>query len=175
MFKGRVKNGELYLVIGGTNRMGGYTESVAEEYVRLLRAYGIEPSYFNLGEFDLMDRNDDIIRLENDFLIPATKFIFVVPEYNGSYPGILKLMIDDTDYLKVWPHKKALLTGIATGRAGNLRGMDHLSDTLQFLKVTVHYNKLPISKIHTLYSEDGLLDDETLSAMKEQLHEFILF
>ena len=75
----------------------------------------------------------------------------------------------------MWQFKKALLTGVASGRAGNLRGMDHLADTLHYLKMNVHYNKLPISVINRVMDENGNLNMETIKVINEQLDEFIRF
>jgi NAD(P)H-dependent FMN reductase len=99
-----------------------------------------------------------------------------VPEYNGSIPGVLKTMLDLTDYKKTWQWKKALLVGISTGRAGNLRGLEHLTSILNFMKVVVHPNKLPISLIDKVMDEKGVLHNEfTLHAINKQLDEFIKF
>ncbi|HZI69444.1 MAG TPA: NAD(P)H-dependent oxidoreductase, partial [Hanamia sp.] len=114
-------------------------------------------------------------KIENEILIPAQKFLFIIPEYNGSYPGVLKALLDNSDIKKVWNYKKALLTGVATGRAGNLRGMDHLADTLHFLKMNVFYNKLPISVIDKVMDSKGHFNEETLKAINHQLDEFIVY
>src|SRR4029453_1025527 len=108
--------------------------------------------------------------------IPAEKFIFVTPEYNGSFPGVLKSLIDNTDIKKVWFGKKALLTGVATGRAGNLRGLEHLTGILHYLRVVVHPNKLPISSVDKLLDSTGQIQDEdTVEAISTQVAEFIQF
>lgn len=166
---------ELYTIISGTNRKGSHTEKVANYYLALLESKGISSQLFTLKDFNPMVRDDKFLEAENKFIIPAQKFIFIIPEYNGSYPGVLKAMIDNTDIRKAWHFKKALLTGVATGRAGNLRGMDHLADTLNYLKMTVHYNKLPISRIDKIMDAGGKLDDETMKSIRNQLDEFIDF
>lgn len=164
---------DVYTVISGTNRAGSHTEKVAKLYVDILKSKGVYAKLFSLKKVNPLQRNDDVKKIEQDILNPTTKFIFIIPEYNGSYPGVLKTLIDNSDIRKAWHYKKALLTGVATGRAGNLRGMDHLADTLQYLKMTVHYNKLPISKIDQLLDEEGQLDKDTLRAINQQLDEFI--
>lgn len=114
--------------------------------------------------------------MEDSLLKPASKFIIIMPEYNGSYPGVLKLMIDNTDVPKVWWHKKVLLTGVATGRAGNLRGMEHLTGSLLHMKMIVHPNRLPISVVNRLMDLDGRITDvPTLQAINTQLDEFLSF
>lgn len=165
----------MYTIISGTNRIGSHTEKVAEEYKRILKNKNIDAPIFTLKGLDVLHRSEGIIGAENDILIPTTKFLFIIPEYNGSYPGVLKAMIDYSDIRKVWNFKKALLTGVATGRAGNLRGMDHLADTLHYMKMNVFYNKLPISVVDKVMDKDGRLNEETQKAISNQLDEFILF
>ena len=163
----------MYTIISGTNRSGSHTERVAREYLQILKNKNIQATLFSLKGLDVLQRNAAIEKAEADILIPTQKFIFIIPEYNGSYPGVLKALIDNSDIKKVWNYKKALLTGVATGRAGNLRGMDHLSDTLHYMKMNVFYNKLPISVIDKMMDEDGHFNKETLKAIDYQLDEFI--
>ena len=163
----------MYTIISGTNRNGSHTEKVAGEYQRILKNKNIEASLFSLKGLDVLKRNDAIEKAEAEILIPSEKFIFIIPEYNGSYPGVLKALIDNSDIRKVWNYKKALLTGVATGRAGNLRGMDHLSDTLHYMKMNVFYNKLPISVIDKVMDVNGHFNSETLKTVNHQLDEFI--
>ena len=165
----------MYLIISGTNRVGSHTEKVAAEYQRLLKEKGIDATILTLKDLDVLSRTPAFLKVEEEILIPSQKIIFILPEYNGTFPGVLKAMIDNTDVRKVWLHKKALLTGIATGRAGNLRGMDHLSASLHYLKMNVHHNKLPISVIDQVMDTNGRLNDETLKVVNEQLDEFIEF
>ncbi len=163
----------IYTIISGTNRIGSYTEKVAAEYQRLLKEKNINAQILSLINLNVLTRTPELIKVENEILIPTQKFIFILPEYNGTFPGVLKAMIDSSDVKKVWYHKKALLTGVSTGRAGNLRGMDHLSASLNYLKMHVHHNKLPISVIDKVIDATGRLNDETLKVIDEQLTEFI--
>ncbi|HRO45138.1 NAD(P)H-dependent oxidoreductase [Agriterribacter sp.] len=167
---------DIYTIISGTNRPGSNTIRVAKQYFHLLEKKGILTRFVSLEGLDVNSRNDQLRKLEKEALIPARKFIFVVPEYNGSFPGVLKAMIDNTDIEKVWWGKKALLTGVSTGRAGNLRGMEHLTGVLHYLKMNVHHNKLPISVVNRLLNGGKDIEDAvTLKVIDEQLEEFIRF
>ena len=172
-------NAFLYImltIISGTNRKDNNTIKVAAEYQRLLHEKGIEADLLSLTDHEVFRRDEAFIALEAKYLQPANKFIIVMPEYNGSYPGILKLMIDNTNPTAAWSGKKVLLTGVSTGRAGNLRGMEHLSGSLLHMKMQVHHNRLPISLVDTLLDESGKFSDETaLTAVKMQLEEFLEF
>ena len=165
----------MYTIISGTNRIGSHTEKVAKEYERILKNKNIDTQVFTLKNLNVLHRSEEILKAEEEILIPTEKFIFIIPEYNGSYPGVLKALIDNSDIRKVWNFKKALLTGVATGRAGNLRGMDHLSDTLHYMKMNVFYNKLPISVIDKVMDKEGQLNEETIKAVNKQIDEFLIF
>jgi NAD(P)H-dependent FMN reductase len=164
----------MYTIISGTNRPGSNTLKVAKEYQRILKAKGIQTALLSLEGINLLKRDAAFEQMENDFLIPATKFVIVAPEYNGSFPGALKMLIDNSKISAAWWHKKALLTGVATGRAGNLRGMEHLAGVLNYLKITVFPNLLPISSVDKLLDENGEFADEaTLLAINSQLDQYL--
>jgi chromate reductase, NAD(P)H dehydrogenase (quinone) len=166
----------MITIISGTNRPESNTEKVARQYARLLETKGVQPRFISLVGLYVQERTDDIKSLEQEMLISTGKFIFISPEYNGSIPGVLKSFIDNTDIRKVWPGKKALLTGVSTGRAGNLRGMEHLTGILHYLKVHVYHNKLPISSVDKLMNASGeITDPHTLAAIDTQLDEFLAF
>ncbi len=165
-----------YTIISGTNRPGSNTLKVAMQYQQMLDARGVKAALVSLVGLDLNEKSNQLLKLEEEVLIPTDKFIIVLPEYNGSYPGSLKAIIDMTEIRKVWWGKKALLTGVSTGRAGNLRGMDHLTGALNYLKVSVHHNKLPISSVDKLLSHGGVINDQpTLTAIDHQIEEFLAF
>lgn len=166
----------MITIISGSSRQDNNTKKVALEYQRLLKQKNIEASVLALDNNPMTERNPAFIKIEKELLEPAERFIIIMPEYNGSYPGILKLMIDNTVVSKVWWYKKVLLTGVSTGRAGNLRGMEHLSGSLLHMKMLVHYNRLPISLVDKLMNEHGQFSDEpTLKAVNTQINEFLDF
>ncbi|RYY12229.1 MAG: NADPH-dependent oxidoreductase [Chitinophagaceae bacterium] len=167
---------DLYTVVSATNRLNSNTFKVAAQYVQLLKERDLRVQLITLEGWKWFARDPEFAKIESEILAPTNKFVFVVPEYNGSIPGVLKVMFDISSYKTTWYGKKALLTGIATGRAGNLRGMDHLTTILHYLNVVVHPNKLPISAVDKLLNANGLIEDAgTLSAIKLQLDEFTRF
>jgi chromate reductase, NAD(P)H dehydrogenase (quinone) len=165
-----------YTIISGTNRQGSNTKKIALAYQDILAQKGIAAQLLALDEVDAASKNGSFTQMQETFLLPAQKFIIIMPEYNGSYPGILKLLIDNSDIKNAWWNKKVLLAGVATGRAGNLRGMEHLTGSLMHIKMSVHHNRLPISLVDKLLDEAGKLADAgTIKAIDQQLEEFIAF
>ncbi|HXS37190.1 MAG TPA: NAD(P)H-dependent oxidoreductase [Flavipsychrobacter sp.] len=166
----------MITVISGTNRKDSMTIKVAELYHRQLSEKLPDVSLFSLEGKSICERNEELKRLEQQYLIPAEKFVFIMPEYNGSFPGILKLLMDNSDIKKCWWYKKAMLVGVADGRGGNSRGIDHMTNILHYLKVHVLHNKLPLSRINEEISDEGiLLKDRTALAINDQIDDFLKF
>ncbi len=166
----------MITVISGTARPDSMTRRVAKHYYHLLEDLGANVHFLHLEDLPVWTRGPELLKVEQELLIPAEKFLIVAPEYNGSIPGMLKLLLDNSDIKKVWWGKKALLTGLADGRAGNLRGLDHLTNILHYLRVSVYWNKLPLSRIGTEFDRDGNpMQPATANAMEEQVNGFLNF
>jgi NAD(P)H-dependent FMN reductase len=164
----------MNLIISASGREGSRTQQISTLYQQLLEGKGVSSRLFSLRGVDVLHRDSAFIKIEEEIIAPAQRIFFIVPEYNGSFPGILKCFIDTVKNHLIWSHKTALLTGVSTGRAGNLRGMDHLTGILHYLQVTVYPSALPISGVGKLLNERGELTDEnTLKAIHQQLDGFL--
>lgn len=152
------------------------TLKVAKVYYDIFKKKTDNVHLISLEDWKVWERNDELKQLENEFLIPSDKFVFIMPEYNGSFPGILKLLLDNSDIKKCWWYKKIMLTGVADGRGGNLRGIEHMTNILHYLKMHVLYNKLPLSKINDEMNEQGVFTKpKTIAAIEQQVDEFLSF
>lgn len=166
----------MITIISATGRQDSMTLRVAKKYQELFREKGEETTLISLEGKTVWHRCKDLEELEQAALIPAQKFAFIMPEYNGSYPGVLKMLIDNSNIRQCWWGKKAMLTGVADGRAGNLRGLDHFTNVLNYLRINVLYNKIPLSRINTEIDMEGnLLQPATKMAIEQQIGEFIRF
>jgi len=165
----------MITIIAGTNREGSNTLKVAKEYQRFFAKKDVETTIFSLEKIDMLKRNDDFMALEETYLKPADKFVFVLPEYNGAFPGVFKLMIDMTEISKCWPSKKVMLVGLAAGRAGNLRGLDAMTNICNYIKLQVLPNKIPLSGIDTELENQQFTKDETIETIQTQIKQFISF
>ncbi len=166
----------MITIISATARQDSMTLRMAASYKALFLEQGIDATLVSLEDVVFWERGDNLKEIERSFFIPAEKFVFIMPEYNGSYPGSIKTLLDHTDIKACWYGKKAMLTGVADGRAGNLRGLDHFTNVLNYLQVNVYFDKLPISRISTELSKDGqLLQESTIATIRQQIAGFIQF
>ncbi len=167
----------------GTNRPDSNSSRIAEVYVQSLERQGEEVRLYSMthlptGFGDASNFGkwpESFEQVLNDFIRCADRFVFIVPEYNGSFPGILKVFLDTVDPGE-WPGKKAALVGVATGRSGNQRGLDHLTAILHYLEVEVLSFKLFLSSIHRHLDEEGMLiSPEYIELIDMQSGRFLAF
>ena len=172
----------MYTIISGTNRPGSITRKFSEVYEEMLRATGAEVNYFHLEKLPEAIFHCDVyekvkhpdIQAIQDLFAHTDKYIFIFPEYNGSYPGILKLVVDVMDPRIAFHHKKAGMIGISTGRAGNLRGLDQFASVLHHMNVTVMPYLLPVSKVQAELTE-GHLSEVTYKVVLHHLQRMLDF
>ena len=178
-----MSNNPVITIIVGTNAHSGTTRAVALAYESILSDRKIPYQLCDLKDIprDIIapdmyyNRSVSFVSFQENYLFPTDKYIIVIPEYNGGIPGIFKLMMDCSDITKAWWGKQACLTGIASGRSGNLRGLDTLTNYLNYLKVDVFKNKIPISRVDELVEEGRLIDKPTLQVIEEQLDQYLEF
>lgn len=170
-------------IFSATNRPNSNTEKIAKYYQSFLTDKGINVDFFSLKDLphslpfsDLYgQRSAEFQKIIDEFVTHQHKFIFIAPEYNGGFPGILKVFLDAIPP-KCWQDNKACLTGVSTGRAGNLRGLEHLTNILNYLKINVYHHKQPISIVDKLLDGNGdLIDEATKSMIHTQIEGFLSF
>ncbi|MDE0472160.1 MAG: NAD(P)H-dependent oxidoreductase [Ekhidna sp.] len=98
----------------------------------------------------------------------AQKFIFIVPEYNGSFPGILKLFIDALEFPETLKNKKCALVGLSAGVQGSVLAMSHLTDIFNYLTMHVLAQKIKLMGISNRMSDDGITDEMGIQLLEEQ-------
>jgi chromate reductase, NAD(P)H dehydrogenase (quinone) len=169
------------IIISATSRLKSNTMRVSRIYRDLLKSKKVDCDILDLNRlpenfvFEELHgkRSEAYAQLISDFISANHQFLFIAPEYNGSFPGVLKLFIDSIHPTE-WKDKYACLVGVSLGRAGNLRGLEHLASILNYLKMHVYHNKLPISVIDTLLDKDGKFNSEDqLKACENQLDGFL--
>ena len=170
-------------IISGTNRSDSNTLKVAKYYQRQLETKGLATTLLDLKELppnfiidDLYGQKSDSFRKIQELITQSQKFLFVIPEYNGSYPGVLKTFIDACAFPESFYEKKACLVGISTGKYGNVRGIEHFSGVCAYLHLNVMPLRLHISNIKVELNEsEDLFSEDTLRFTNQQMDKFIAY
>lgn len=178
----------MITIISGTNRPNSKTKIIADYCYRFVLDSGLKCQMIDLVDLNVpllssemyseSGQHEYISEIQEKFLIDSDHWLIVSPEYNGSFPGILKLFLDAVSVRRLketFSDKKITLIGIASGRAGNFRGMEHLTGILNYLKMIVMPNKLPISSVNKVISKEGIIEKEASAELNEFLQEMLAF
>ena len=132
------------------------------------RALGAEIDIADYADFDMPLFNDTLSdnppaaakafaqRAES-----ADGIIIAMPEYNWSFPGSLKNIIDWTSLDKNNPMKgkTALLMCATPGARGGIVGLQQLKSPLEALHLHVFHKVFPLAHSHSAFDAQGRLAD----------------
>lgn len=176
----------MITIISGTNRSDSLTAKYARHLMVILTELGQEAHLLDLAEVELelltsivyhpAKMSPALKELQAKYVLGAQKIIILAPEYNGSFPGVLKLLIDGisvNEYAGNFTGKVTALVGISSGRAGNLRGLDHLAEIISHMGGWVLPNRLPISLADQKITNGLVSEEATLAALKQQAQQLI--
>ncbi len=171
------------LIISATNRPGSSTLKVAKYYQNQLRKKRVQAGVLSLSELpdnliktDMYGQRSAEFQVIQDLITKTDKFLFIIPEYNGSFPGVLKVFIDACSFPESFYDKKAALVGISSGKYGNIRGIDHFTGVCHYMHLNVMSLKLHIANIKNEINADGdFFKEDTLKFTNEQIDKFIKF
>lgn len=174
----------MLTLVSGTNRPDSVTRQVVDIYAKLLEERNV-PSQV----VDLVDLPDDFISSAlyqnsgkhegfnpiREEMLSAKKFVFFVPEYNGSFPGILKTFIDGLAYPDTFKGKKCALVGISSGVQGAVLAMSHLTDIFNYAKMHVLAEKPKLLHIENHLEHGEITNPLFKSLLEEQIESLIKF
>jgi len=173
----------MVTIISGTNRPSSNTLKVSKYYQNQLAKKGLNTQLIDLQDLpnqlitsDLYGKRSETFQKIQDLVTKTDKFLFVIPEYNGSFPGVLKTFIDACAFPESFYDKKACLVGISSGKYGNIRGIEHFNGVCAYLHLNVMPLRLHIPTIKTELDEnDAFFKEDTLKFTDQQIEKFIKY
>jgi NAD(P)H-dependent FMN reductase len=93
-------------------------------------------------------------------LIRADGLVIVSPEYNHSFSGLLKHVLDG--YLKEYIHKAVGVVGVSAGSFGGTRGIQDLLPVLRELGLVTIFWDVYIGPVTKVFNEAGRVLDPAL-------------
>lgn len=173
----------MTLIVSATNRLNSNTLIVSKYYQKILKQKGEDVQILSLADLPERLIVTDLYKNRSAEFLPiqelvnkAAKILFVIPEYNGSFPGVLKIFIDACDFPNSFTGKKAALVGHSSGKYGNIRGVDHFTGICHYIGLDVLPLKIHLTHIHKELDENGdLTHADTIKFCHEQIDKFIKF
>jgi NAD(P)H-dependent FMN reductase len=150
-------------LILGTARQGRESEHAARfVFERTKARAGVETEFIDIRTVPM--KLDDAGEQMKDPKFAATiercdGLIIVTPEYNHSFPGLLKHALDMC--LKEYIHKAVGICGVSAGPMGGSRVIENLLPVMRELGLVTIFEDVNFGKIGMLFDERGNLIDES--------------
>ena len=182
------------LIFAGSARKQSYNRQLAQATARIAADAGAEVTHIELADFNIPMYNADleaegtpadVLRLKQ-IMFDHPAWIICAPEYNGSYPALLKNTIDwasspiKTD--PVWKDGFRSFTGqvvgllsASPGGLGGLRSLTHLSPLMANMQCWVAPKQFALGRAFDAFAEDGSLKQEAHRASVQAVVEQVLW
>lgn len=170
------------VVVCGTNRDGALSRLLAIEAAETYSKRGHQVDLLDMAELPAeallpnayKDQADSVKALVDRFLV-ADGVVFVIPEYNGSYPGVVKLFVDMLPYPAGFDSRPCAFIGIAAGQFKSLRAVEHFQQVAGYRNAYIYPRRIFIGDSFKQFVDGRLSDDELTLRLDEQAEGFIDF
>jgi NAD(P)H-dependent FMN reductase len=173
------------LVVCSTNREGALSRMLANLAVACYNSIdGVEAEILDMSDLgaDFLDPkaykepSDAVTAVVQRFLA-CDGAAFIVPEYNGSYPGILKLFVDMLPYPEGFDKRPCSFIGLAAGQFKGLRAVEHFEQVAGYRNAYNYPRRIFIGDSYKQFDfKTGKLNDEELSnRLQQQAEGFVSF
>lgn len=169
-------------IIAGTDRPNSNTIRVARFVESLYREEKIPAQVLDLAALDVNDVSGGPyysgakggFKSAVERVNHAEGLVVVVPEYNGSYPGFLKLFIDYWKYPETFEHRPVAFIGLG-GRWGGLRPVEHLQQVFGYRNSYIFPNRVFLPHIDKALKDGAIVEPLLLDLLKIQTRTFDRF
>jgi chromate reductase, NAD(P)H dehydrogenase (quinone) len=157
------------LVFAGSTRTDSLNRKLARAAAEELQRRGLDVTFADLKDYPMPLYEGD---LETASGIPENAravrklielLVIASPEYNGSFPALLKNVVDWTSRpapgerpASAYRGKQAILLATSPGPGGGRRGLKHLRELLEMIGVTV-VAEVPVAKGFEAFDGEGRL------------------
>lgn len=171
------------LIIAGTNRPDSNALRVARILLNHYQSAGAGAEVLSLAELpqetfhpsSYGTKPPGMIAIQ-DRVLAAAGLHVVTPEYNGSFPGVLKYFIDMLKFPESFDRKPVAFTGEAAGLWGGLRSVEQLQLIFGYRNAHIYPERVFIPGIGGKLDSSGkLTDPEVDGRLAQQAQGFARF
>ncbi len=170
-------------IIAGTNRPGSNALRLARLVESLYRKHNAEAQVLDLQAMPPEAFHPSAFAEKPAAFLPLQERVLrakglhvIVPEYNGSYPGVLKHFIDLLKFPESFEQRCVAYVGEAAGMWGGLRAVEQLQMVFGYRNAYPLPERVFIPHVHKALDEGGHLVNPTQADLLEkQVVAFIKF
>jgi NAD(P)H-dependent FMN reductase len=145
----------LVSIIFGTGREGANSEKVANFVFESAKNFGFEINFIKVK--DWLDKpytggmSEEKRNKLSEIFKNSQGFLIVSPEYNHSFPGELKLFLDE--FYEEFHNKPVGICGVSVGNFGGIRMIQNLKPVLTALKLIPLFQEIYFCKVDNFENE----------------------
>jgi len=163
-------------VILGTSRQGRMSAHAARFMLgQIEKRDGIKTELIDISNLPMpVDDAGEAIKdpAFSEKMTLADALVIVTPEYNHSFPGLLKHILDSC--LKEYIHKAAGIVGVSAGPFGGVRAIQDLIPVIRELGLVNIFWDVNFGNVSKVFDESGKLVDEAFVSRADKfLNELI--
>ncbi len=170
-------------IISSTDRPNSNALKVSRYVKGLYEKKGADTEVISLQDFPLEEvvggrygRKLPAIEEFREPVLNADGLIFVIPEYNGSFPGILKMFIDYLPFPEAFEKMPMAFIGEANGAFGGLRAVEQFQMVANYRNALQFPERVFIPRVKKEFSEiEGIRDEFKQSLLESQVENFVKF
>lgn len=170
-------------IISGTDRPNSNALKVSEYVKTLYQKAGAEVEVISLEDFPLEEvvggrygKKLPAVEKFREPIIQADGLIFVIPEYNGSFPGILKMFVDYLPFPKAFEKMPMAFIGEANGAFGAMRSVEQFQMIANYRNALQFPERVFIPRVKEEFVEgEGLKDPFKQNLLNSQVQNFMKF
>lgn len=170
-------------ILSGTDRPGSQALKIANYIRPMYEAQGAEAKVVSLEDFPIREAEGgnygkSVPKIEafRDNVLDTDGLVMVVPEYNGSFPGILKLFIDYLPFPEAFEKKPIAYVGEAAGAFGALRAVEQLQMICSYRNAHNYPERVFLQRVGNIFDEkQGITDEMIAGLLKSQIEGFTRF
>lgn len=170
-------------IISGTNRPGANTLKIAKLVHSMYQAQGTKAELLNLAEIPQEIFESTSYATKPQSFEPFSKavvnskgLVIVTPEYNGSFPGVLKYFIDMLEFPISFERRPVCFIGLAAGMWGALRSVEQLQAIFSYRNAYIYPEKIFMPGISNAWDSHGKLSNsDWVKRLEEQAKGFSEF
>ena len=163
-------NEHSILIVSGTNRPGSSAMKMARVLEGHYRAAGVAAEVYGLADLppELFQPGSYAAKPESfvavqQRVLDASGLHVVTPEYNGSFPGVLKYFIDMLKFPESFERKPVAFVGEAAGIWGGLRAVEQLQQIFGYRNAHIFPERVFVPGVGAKFDADGNLTDAAIN------------
>lgn len=169
-------------ILSSTDRPKSNAMKVSE-YAKGIISENCDVEIFSLRYYPFQDvaggkygEEVESVKSFNNKFLDADGFLFVIPEYNGGFPGVLKVFYDYLPFPKAFQRMPVSLIGEAAGAFGAMRPVEQFAQLLSYRNAYIFPDSMYIQRVNDSFDpKEGLKNEKLQKLLHTQLHDFTEF